>query len=372
MINKIFFYKKIQCLYILFFLNLSTFAQSTSIQDSTLGVPKTYTHFKPLPILSYLPETSFAFGALSVFLFKAGNDSSVRTSNIDFAFVYTAKSQLIIDPMFSIFTKKEKYYLKGALLYTQFPEFFYGVGNRTSAALKEHISYKAFKVNFRILRKIKKNLFGGIQYQYYNIFDMKYPSGSLFKNRKIEGQLGSITSGFGPALLYDSRNSILNPTKGHYFEISSFIFNHVLGSQYNFVNCIIDVRKYIKINKRGIIALQTYINLNFGHIPFKQLASVGGNSIMRGYYNGRFRDKNAIVLQAELRQHLFWRIGYTLFADIGNVSSNFTTKELSKVIYTVGFGMRYKLLKSENLNVRLDFGIGKNTSGLYITLSEAF
>jgi len=371
MLNN-FVYKNILCLFFLLFHNLSTLAQPPSIKDSTQLVSEKYTHFQPLPILSYLPETSFAFGALSVFLFKAGNDSSVRTSNIDFAFVYTTRSQLIIDPMFSVFTKKEKYYLKGALLYTEFPEFFYGVGNRTSAAFKEHISYKAFKGNLRVLRKINKNFFGGIQYQYYNIFDMKYPSGSLFKNHKIEGQLGSITSGFGPSLLYDSRNSILNPTKGHYFEISNFIFNQAFGSQYNFVNFIIDVRKYIKINKKGIIALQSYVNLNFGHIPFKQLATVGGNSIMRGYYNGRFRDKNAIVLQAELRQHLFWRFGYTLFADIGNVSSNFTTKELSNIIYTVGCGARYKLLKDENLNVRVDFGIGKNTSGLYITLSEAF
>ncbi len=376
--NKILLYKYIICLFSLLFFNLATFASFTALKDSTvlkdttLLVSNRNLHFRPLPIMTYLPETKLAFGALAVFLFKAGNDSSTRTSNVDFAVVYTMKKQLIIDPMFSIFTKKEKYFIKGALLYTEFPEFFYGIGKGTSADLKEDISYNTVRVNLKVLRKIKKNLFAGLQYEYYNTFDVKYPSGSNFRHQKIEGKLGSITSGFGPALVYDSRNSILTPTRGHYFEISNLNYNHIFGSQYDFVNYIIDFRKYIKINKRGIIALQSFANINFGRVPFKQLATVGGNRIMRGYYNGRFRDKNVLVLQAELRQHLFWRLGYTLFVDIGNVTANFATDDFTNIIYTMGGGIRYKLIKEENINIRLDLGFGQNTRGLYVTLSEAF
>ncbi|MDB5274012.1 MAG: hypothetical protein JWO58_2379 [Chitinophagaceae bacterium] len=348
------------------------FAHLSVVPKDTTVTHKSYTHFRPFPVAIYLPETQVALGALGVLLFKAGNDSMTRTSNIDFAAIYTMRNQLIIDPMFSVFTKKEKYFLKGGALFMRFPEFYYGVGNGTSPNGKENITFDALKINLRVLRKIKTNLFLGGQYQYFDTYNVKYSNNSSFVYQNIDGRFGSITSGFGPAMVYDSRNSILTPTSGHYLEISNFIFNRTFGSQFNFSNVIFDYRRYLKINNRGIVAIQYFANINIGHVPLNQLAMVGGNSVMRGYYNGRFRDKDMFVIQTELRQHLFWRIGYTLFADVGNVTDHFATPTFKRVIYTAGVGLRYQIVKAENLNLRLDFGVGKHTRGFYFTLSEAF
>ncbi len=40
--------------------------------------------------------------------------------------------------------------------------------------------------------------------------------------------------------------------------------------------------------------------------------------------------------------------------------------------YSYGGGLRVMLSKSEKLNLRLDYGIGEQSSGFYFQLGEAF
>jgi len=46
--------------------------------------------------------------------------------------------------------------------------------------------------------------------------------------------------------------------------------------------------------------------------------------------------------------------------------------ELRKFKYSVGGGIRFLINQKEKLNIRLDFAYGKNSSGMYITIGEAF
>jgi hypothetical protein len=41
---------------------------------------------------------------------------------------------------------------------------------------------------------------------------------------------------------------------------------------------------------------------------------------MRGYYEGRFRERQLYAVQAEYRAHLFWRVGAVGFASLGGVA----------------------------------------------------
>lgn len=43
---------------------------------------------------------------------------------------------------------------------------------------------------------------------------------------------------------------------------------------------------------------------------------------MRGYFQGRLRDRNTLMLQAEYRRKLIWNVGVTAFAGFGSVSRN--------------------------------------------------
>lgn len=348
--------------------SINAYPQEKSIpSDST---KKMKGQLIPLPAIYFTPETKLAVGCIGVYLFKT--DKNVRTSNIDFAAVYTLNKQIIIEPIYNVFTKGEKFFIKGSVIFTKFPEFFYGIGNDTSKDTKENLSYKTFRVNNRVLRQQFPHMFIGFQHYYFNTFDVKFPQPSRYKPGSVPGDKGSITSGIGPAFVYDSRDNILNATKGIYAEFSSTLYRSVFGSEFKFTNFTVDVRSFNRINTHAVLAVQGLINFNFGHVPFKQQSTIGGYSVMRGYYNGRFRDKKLMVLQAEWRQHLYKRIGCTVFADVGEVSSEINGFSLDHTKATFGGGLRYQLSQNGKINIRFDAGFGRNTSGFYINISEAF
>jgi hypothetical protein len=102
------------------------------------------------------------------------------------------------------------------------------------------------------------------------------------------------------------------------------------------------------------------------------LATFGGQNLLRGYYDGRYRDKHAATLQAEYRRRLTGRWGIVAFAGAGGVAPNLNSFQLRNTRPSGGLGVRYLISKSEGINLRLDFGFGKGSSGVYFTGGEAF
>ena len=94
---------------------------------------------------------------------------------------------------------------------------------------------------------------------------------------------------------------------------------------------------------------------------------------MRGYFEGRFRDKNLLALQAEYRLPLFWRFGLAAFAGAGKVADAFAELNSGGIKYSYGAGLRYLFSKREKIQVRLDVGFdGKGGSAFYFSIFEAF
>ena len=94
---------------------------------------------------------------------------------------------------------------------------------------------------------------------------------------------------------------------------------------------------------------------------------------MRGYYRGRYRDKNMIAFQMEYRiMPVWWRLGLVGFVGVGDVAGRLDRFDLGNFKYSYGFGIRYLFMREEKLNIRLDFAYGKGSSGFYIVLREAF
>ena len=99
---------------------------------------------------------------------------------------------------------------------------------------------------------------------------------------------------------------------------------------------------------------------------------LGGTEMMRGLYKGRYTDQNMFAIQSEMRQYLFWRFGVTGFVSAGQVSNHVNNFKLSDFHYAYGLGLRLVLQEKEKLNLRLDFGFSKKSSGIYVILKEAF
>ena len=89
---------------------------------------------------------------------------------------------------------------------------------------------------------------------------------------------------------------------------------------------------------------------------------------MRGYFEGRYRDKNAMVYQAEWRFPVYKKLNMVLFGSSGQVANNLSGFHLRDFRYAGGLGFRYKL-NSEGLNLRIDLAFG-DQSAFYFGLNE--
>ncbi len=330
--------------------------------------------FVVFPVLARSIETGWSIGAVSSTTFHFDNkDRIARTSNIQAISIYSSHRQFVAAINGSIYFPAEKFILNQQLSYSYFPDKFWGLGKIAPDSSKESYSYHQYYVYLHPQLLLSKNLFLGMLYEYQNVAHVKYDSGGLFDEENVVGRNGYHVSGFGLSFTYDTRNNAFAPDHGM---LTQFSFNHfapIFGSNYTYTNFVLDVRKFIALYRQQVLAFQAYIFLNQGEVPLRSLASLGGASEMRGYYAGRYRDKNMYILQSEYRTPLFWRLGATAFGDIGNVADNLSGMNFKELKYSVGLGLRFAINKSEKLNLRLDYGIGGGeSSGFYLQLGEAF
>lgn len=81
--------------------------------------------------------------------------------------------------------------------------------------------------------------------------------------------------------------------------------------------------------ERGVLAGQFHTLLNYGNPPWGLMATLGSSYSMRGYYEGRYRDKCAMDAQIELRQHVWRRNGVAVWAGAGTVFLNSPASKLN-------------------------------------------
>ena len=361
---------KIRLLFLVILVGAQQISQAQVPVKDTLHLK----HLLVFPVVARSIETDWSFGlagSATVRLFT--KDTLARTSNMQVLALYTLKKQLVAAINGTEYFRNEKYVLSEQISYSSFPDKFWGLGQNTTDSMLESYAFKQYYIYLHLMKKVAPSLFIGGMFQYQNVMDVDYIAGGLFDKENIAGKEGYNVSGLGLSFTYDNRNDAFSPDKGNYIQANFTTYNNLFGSKYNFTNYVLDARKFLRIYKHQVLALQGYWSLNEGkNVPIRSLAALGGNNSMRGYYAGRFRDNNLYVLQSEYRMPVYRRWGAVAFASMGNVSNGINDMTLN-CKYSWGGGLRFALNKNEKLNIRLDYGFSSDhTSGLYFQLGEAF
>lgn len=89
---------------------------------------------------------------------------------------------------------------------------------------------------------------------------------------------------------------------------------------------------------------------------------------MRGYFEGKFRDRHAMVQQVEYRFPVYRNLGLVVFGHGGQVATELGDFRLKRMKYGAGVGFRYRL-NEEGLNIRLDIAFGDQRA-FYFGLNE--
>lgn len=344
-----------------------------TVQSQTSDSTASKNAFFAVPLVFLTPETSWGFGAAAIYTFRwRGEPADSRPSQVQLGGAYTLENQILAYLPYQLFWQDERYNLYGELGFYRYNYFFYGIGNDFEDYEGElfDVTFPRFRIN--ALRRTKGQLYVGLRFWLDGLDVSGLESGGLLQTQRVAGTEGGIAAGIGPMLNWDRRNNIFYPTKGSYLEVASLFNGRLVGSDYDYTKFTVDARTYWQNRWDQVLAFNLYLEHNAGRIPFTQLALMGGTRIMRGYYEGRFRDRMMGVLQTEYRFPLVWRFKGTLFGGYGAVAGQLSELTFSDFRYTLGAGLRILLLKEEQAHVRLDYGFGKNTSGIYITIGEAF
>lgn len=332
----------------------------------------------PLPIIVSDPFIGLGYGALVNTCFMIGDPKSTRFSNAQLYVINTTNGQFAAQANHTVFTNGEKWIFQGKLQYLNWPENVYALGANTSKEVdKEVISYKAIEFEQRIMKRIGKKNFAGLQYRLYDCHDIKSnkTDNSGFFETNAVGSKAFTTSSIGLHFIHDSRDNVQNAYTGNYAEVALNPNFKTIGSTQNWTNFRVDVRTYFNLTKNEkhnkVIAFRTLYEQAFGNVPYMIMPMFGRYYSTRGYVQGRYRGKTFISAESEYRAHLWKALGGVLFASAQTVSE--PNGSIQYVRPAVGGGVRIMLNKTQRTNLRIDYAKGiQNEGGLYLQVTEVF
>ena len=354
---------------LLFFFISENNAQSEEDTTVTNGIT-----FFGYPYLFYTPETNLAFGAGGIMYFRTAREPELNLSSVLLSGYYTINNQYSLTLAPELYFSRNRYIARGEFNFGKFLDKFYGYGSNSEEIDNPDYFTQNFGINLNFQADVSEKFEIGAIYDflYTNVIDKK--NNPFLNNNSVLGSEGGISSGLGLKLVWDSRDYVYLPTTGGYYIVSAVYYKKVLGSDFEFNDYLIDLRRYFKITQGHILTFQLYGNFARGFPPFYEMPRLGGDVTMRGYYEGRYRDRNFVATQAEYKTWLVekWKLGVVLFGGVGDVADELDDLKVRDFKYSYGFGFRYIFDEKERLTVRADFGFGKNTSGVYFAMQEAF
>jgi outer membrane protein assembly factor BamA len=197
--------------------------------------------------------------------------------------------------------------------------------------------------------------------------------GGLLAGGAVPGSAGGTLAGAGLSVVRDTRDHVVSSTRGSYAAMTVRRVGAPFPGDFDFNRATLDLRLFRPLGRGQVLGVQAYGRSAVGDVPFQSLPVLGGQRIMRGVFEGRYRDHHLVAAQAEYRLHVWRRLGLVGFAAAGQVAPRLDGLALSELHYTAGYGLRFLLNAQEGMNLRLDFGYGGGgASGVYITAGEAF
>ena len=327
------------------------------------------------PTVAYAPETSWELGVSSLYVYSANRDLSNRLSEIKAFTFYTLENQYGFWLDHALYTDENKWFFYGRARYQSFPLFYYGIGRETPS---EHIAlidgeYILFRE--RLLRETLPSLYFGLELDYQGLNRVNYIDTEIDFELPEVGAMGSNNLGIGLGLLYNNIHNAMNPREGLYSEWAFMNYNTAAGSDYNMTTYVIDNRLYRPVKENTVFAAQLYGQFTSGNAPFNMLALMGGESLMRGYYLGRYRDKNLVAGQVEYRILPFEfskRWGASVFLAAGQVYGDEYGFNWDQFLPTGGAGIRYLIFPEKDIYTRIDVSFTEEGRGVYFFIGEAF
>ena len=344
----------------------SAIAQQVNASDTT---DSNSSSWFILPSVFYTPETRIAGGIVPGYFFQLDPES--YPSSVVVPAIYTANNQFILNIQSELYRSQNRERYAAEFQFQRYPDVFFGFGPESSSSAEEAYTAQRVSINLFAERGISQNVRLGLRYRFYYETIKDIVDNGLLASGAIAGSVESRLSGLGVTVIRDTRDNLYYPETGSYMEAFAILHAEATGSQYSMRRFVVDMRRYLPLGKQRVAAFQLYLEAIDGTVPFTVMPMLGGNELLRGYLEGRYRDNIATVLQGAFRFPLFWRFRGEIFAGLGNVAPGISAYRFNTMRAAVGGGGRFQI-NPEKLHVRVDMALGSEGISVYFTLSEAF
>lgn len=341
-------------------------------RDSNKQKPNKKIDFGFIPGPNYSATTGLGLGLLGTATYSADHtDPTLPRSNASVYSNMTTAGFFMVGLRGNHIFPHESFQLDYKINLSTFSTSYWGMGYANADNDDNETDYRRNRINAmaRFMVKLAPNTYIGpfVNYRVTQASDVNEDFSYLWQGQ--DKTIHTYTAGL--SFTYDSRDFMLNASKGVFVQIDQTFTPRCFGNgKYNFSTTEATFATYGKLWKGAILAGELHGQFNYGHIPWSQLATVGSNDRMRGYYEGRYNDKNVIEGQVELRQHIKGRNGVVAWVALANAFPDFKNIAWRYTLPNAGVGYRWEFKK--RINIRVDYGFTRNGGGFIFNINEAF
>jgi hypothetical protein len=223
-------------------------------------------------------------------------------------------------------------------------------------------------VVLQLQRRIAGSLFIGLRYLYLDS-DVSFedrsatPPGLGIPSAKFH----LASAGLGLPITYDSRDSVMTPTRGFLIDIRPQFFDESLGGDTHFFRIDSTLTGYLPIPP-FIWSGRIKADFVSGKPPFYQLPFVE----MRGVPVLRYLGRDVVSAETELEYLLTTRWSVLGFGGLGKAEMDADRLDSGETVYAGGVGFRYLIARRFGLKAGMDFAWSNNDRAFYIQVGTAW
>ncbi|MEL7412710.1 MAG: BamA/TamA family outer membrane protein [Pseudomonadota bacterium] len=266
------------------------------------------------------------------------------------------------------YLKGDKVRLLGEAWISHTPGYYWGIGSQAAENDSNKVQYEGQRLQLspKVAVEIAPNTYAKLGWQWQSFNKVDGVDGDILPSEVTNATSSGVLLG----MEYDTRDFEPNPMQGQFLDIEWIANRDSLGSDEDYDNLVANYRLYQQWSDTTIVAMEVYSQSIFGDAPWFDYAQLGDDQRMRGYYQGRYRDKHQLSTQVEIRHTIAGRHGVVGWLGAGNIAPTYHDLFESSWLPTVGVGYRFAF--KARINVRVDLGVGKDSTGFYFQINEAF
>lgn len=345
------------------------------------------------PVISYNPANGAGIGAAGNAAFYRGPPESTQISSVVASATATTKGQVLVNAKLDASSAHDRWNLVGDNRLYWTSQTTYGLGTSSTSEDAVGMKFDYFRVHETLYHQVRKDFFVGASFLYgiHKGVEPVESSAAVWPDspyvrysNRFGFDLDSQTSaGAGVHLLFNSRDSPINPSRGAYASAAyQMFFEGFLGGTSAWQQLNYDLRTYVRLSAdaRHRLAFWTFGNLVTGGVaPYLDLPATAWDTYGRsgrGYGQGRFRGQQMLYGEVEYR----WTItknrllGMVAFVNSQTLSDEQTGERVfDSFASAAGVGLRVLVNKRSKTNLAVDFARGQHGEhGIYLAVQEAF